>query len=179
MTRNWRFPVSLAAAGALLWLAACDSKPGEPATQASTASTSAQAAAGAAGVENAEGHDHVHSAPTQGTLVAIGNEQAHLEVKKEGKKLIFLILDAEAEYPVRIAAKSLDVTVKIGEESLLIALQAVASQLTGEEVGNTSQFEGTSDRLEGVERFEATLQSLEIKGEKFGPVTFPYPEGAD
>jgi hypothetical protein len=122
---------------------------------------------------------HEHHAPHQGTLVELGEEFAHLELLLDAATghLSAYVLDGEAENPVRISQSSLQIKVKDKKGSYLVKLKAVANNLTGEKVGNTSEFQGEFKKLKGLSKFEGTIVSIKAKGETFKSVWFLYPEG--
>lgn len=112
---------------------------------------------------HAEGeHEHAHVAPHGGTLLPIGGGGANVEVVHDGGTLQLYLLDGCAENPVRCAQQSLQV--RMGDQTLELA--AVASELTGETVGDTSQFSVTDAALEGADLHGAELVALEILGQR-------------
>lgn len=127
-----------------------------------------------------EGHAHEHTAPRGGTLVVFGEEFAHIEMlldSTEGKLNVY-VLDGEAENAVRIAQDKIEIAFTSGVTGATeLALPAVASSLTGETVGDTSEFGAQSDALKAVEKFEATVKAISIKGQEFKDVAFKYPDG--
>ncbi len=125
--------------------------------------------------EAAAGHEHV--APHGGALIALGDEFAHVEIVLDPVtgRLTAYVLDGEAERGVRIAQEDLGVVVR--SPSLRIALAAVASPLTGERIGDTSQFEADAPELRGIASFDAVLPSITVRGQEFQSVPFNFPEG--
>jgi hypothetical protein len=124
-------------------------------------------------------HPHVHKAPHGGALVELGEEAAHVEFLLDATagKLTAYVLDGEAEKAVRVAEPGLSVRVLQGADAFDITLKPVASALTGETAGDTSQFELTDARMGGRTKFEAMLKSITVKGQTFSQVKFRYPEG--
>jgi hypothetical protein len=139
-------------------------------------------ALGGCGDEHAHDHDHAghahhdHKAPHGGALQVLGEEAAHVELVLDAKSgaLTAYVLDGEAEKPVRVAAPTLRIKLSGGEA---VELSAVANPLTGETVGDTSQFEGTSPKLVGASRFDGTLETITARGVKFDAVRVAFPEG--
>jgi predicted small lipoprotein YifL len=119
---------------------------------------------------------HEHHAPHGGALEVLGDETAHVELLLDAEtgKLTAYVLDGEAESPVRIAQTSLRLT--IGGRTV-VELNAVANPLTGERVGDTSQFEGASGMLRGLTKFDGVLESITARGVKFDAVPVGYPGG--
>jgi hypothetical protein len=136
--------------------------------------------------EHHTGH-HEHTAPHDGTLVVFGDEFAHLEFvldPKEGELTVY-VLDGEAENPIRISQKDIELKVSIedsdrqkGEKlNFLLKLNAIATVLTGETEGNTSEFLAQTDYLKDVTDFDAVVTEITIKGKKFKDVVFNFPKG--
>jgi len=124
---------------------------------------------------------HEHKPPHQGTLVVFGEEFSHLEFVLDAKdgKLTVYALDGEAENAVRVPDKNLELKVKLpgGKKEFSMRLSAVANALTGETLGDTSQFEGQSDQLKGVSNFDGVVSAVTLKGQDFKNVKFNYPKG--
>jgi hypothetical protein len=119
---------------------------------------------------------HHHTAPHGGTLVALGDEFAHLEfvLDPTDGTLTAYVLDGEAENAVRLSGQPLDLS--IGENRTL-TLEPVADELTGETVDDTATYRVTSEDLKGVEEFQGVLDSIDVKGQTFQSVSFEYPQG--
>jgi hypothetical protein len=135
------------------------------------------------GEKESKGHSHHHEAPNGGTLIAIGDHFAHVELvlNKEEGRLTAYVLDGGAEKPVRLKQESLVIEAVIPKEggatTETLTLRPVSSVLTGEKVGDTSQFEFGFPALKGVEKFEGTLLNTTIKGKTTDKVAFKFPEG--
>ena len=126
-------------------------------------------------------HGHSHEAPRGGALVELGDHVAHFEVLHSAQTgtLKFYAMDGHVEAPVRLTAPSLPVLITLdgAAEPIALELQAVASELTGETVGDTSEFAVTDERLIDQFTFQATLPSVDIRGVAFENVEFSFPEG--
>ncbi|MGE0434930.1 MAG: hypothetical protein AB7K09_19380 [Planctomycetota bacterium] len=134
---------------------------------------------------------HHHEAPHGGTLFVIGGDAhaAHLEFVLDGSTgtLTMYLLDGHAEPGELYRLKEADVPVTISEikykgdraaaGELPLKLAAVASEGTGETVGNTSQFAVTHELLKEAVDFTIDIASLTIKGTQVGPLKVPFPEG--
>jgi hypothetical protein len=112
---------------------------------------------------------HVHQAPHGGTLVELGQHTFNLEfvLDRAAGKLTAYVLDGHASNFVRIAAPSFDIVAFVGGERRPLTLRAVANTVTGETVGNTSQFEAQADWLKKTAEFPGSLPSIEVGGYKF------------
>jgi hypothetical protein len=122
---------------------------------------------------------HEHHPPHHGTLVVLGEEFAHVELLLDPGTgiLMAFVLDGEAENPVRVSQSSLQIRIKNKSKSYVLKLKPMANKLTGEKFGNTSEFQGRSINLKGVDKFQGTIVSIKAKGEVFKDVWFLYPEG--
>lgn len=123
--------------------------------------------------EHTEEHKHVHTAPHGGTLVEIGEHSYNLELLREATtgKLTAWILDGHAENFVRIKTQTLELVAMPGGKFTPLTLQAVANPSTGENIGDTSQFEVQADWLKTAANFSGIF-TVEIKGTKFEKVEF-------
>jgi len=129
---------------------------------------------------------HAHQAPHNGALVALGDEFAHLELLLDVPtgRLTAYVLDGEPEKPVRVKQEWIEISValapKVGtkdREPFAVKLKAVASALTGEFAGDSSQFECQDDRLKNATDFDGKAVSIEVKGQIFKDVSFNFPKG--
>ncbi|WP_415908844.1 hypothetical protein [Oleiharenicola sp. Vm1] len=127
-----------------------------------------------------EGH-HVHAAPHGGTLVEVGRHQFNLELVRDAEAgtLTVYVLGAHAEDFVRLPAKALELTVEVKGRTERLALGAVANELSGETVGDTSQFTAQADWLKRDGEFKGRFAALEIRGVVFRDVAFTFPVNAD
>ena len=122
---------------------------------------------------------HEHKPPHGGTLVEFGKEYAHLELVADSKdgRLTAYILDGEAENAIRIKQKEIVLQVQTKAPMTRVTLKAVANVLTGEAVGDTSEFLGKFANLAGLKRFSCVIEKVTIKGRDFTDVRFDFPEG--
>lgn len=182
----------------LISLSGCGGKgepgAGEPATRDSAAEDEwdVEVSDGAGSDHSHGGHaHHHHEAPHGGTLIALGDHFAHLEVihdATEGRITIYA-LDGEAENPVRLKLESLVLQIKSIEREtppaeadvqvpVEIHLGAAANPLTGETVGDTSEFSGTAPFLSGpIVGFTAILPRISLLGSDMENIEIKYPEG--
>ncbi len=124
--------------------------------------------------DQAQGGGHVHKAPHGGKLVELGQHAYNLELVRDTATGTFTayLLDGHAENFIRIAAPALEVTAFSGGQKRTLALKAVANTVTGETVGNTSQFEAQADWLKSGGELNGEIAALEIRGTRFGPAAF-------
>lgn len=180
-------PIAIMAICGLLFLTGC---PGEtPKTEKPAAI--AQAAKGIQDEDRDGDHGHHHhhaeKGPHGGALVAIGEDDAHLEIVLDGEtgKLTAYALDGEAEKPISIKQAKLQLALTLEpagggadkkddlpDSTLLLMLDAVSPA-----DGLATEFSGQKDELKGVERFDAALTSITIGEKQFRGVNFKYPEG--
>jgi hypothetical protein len=126
---------------------------------------------------------HEHTAPHNGNLVEIGEEFAHLELVIDplAGKLIVYVLDGEAEKPVRIKTKFLELTLtEVNGEKMeeRLEVKPVSSSLSGEKEGDTSEFAVTSQKLKSAKTFKGKIKEMRIKGKDLKEVTVEYEQGS-
>lgn len=125
--------------------------------------------------------DHAHMAPHGGALIELGDELAHLEIVLDPATgtLTGYTLDGEAEQPVRVAQPTIALAVTLpGQPALDVTLAAVPSSLTGETVGDTSQFRAVAPALVGARQFDGVVTTLAVRGQEFTHVVFRFPSEA-
>jgi len=129
----------------------------------------------------AEKAHHHHVAPHGGTLVELGAHQFALEFVRDAAAgtLTLYVLDAHAENFVRLPAKAIAVVVDVKGRTEKLSLAAVANELSGETVGDTSQFTATADWLKRDGEFAGRIAALEIRGTVFQDVAFTFPVNQD
>ena len=166
-------------------LSACGS---DPAPQPVTLRSAAPGAAApspfpstspAASPAEATGH-HEHQAPRGGTLIELGEEFAHLElvIDKATGKAVLYSLDGEAEKAVRLKQEEIILDAKIGGRAQSFVFLAVANPLTGETVGDSSEFAVVAEEMKGVDRFEGVIREVTSRGSAFSAVPVKFPGGA-
>lgn len=121
---------------------------------------------------------HEHSAPHNGTLIAFGDEFAHLEIVVDSEKgeITGYSLDGEAEKSVQIAQKFIEIEIN-KPDKLGIKLEAVQNSLTGEIRGATSEFRAFNEKLKEMKSFDGEIKSIMIRGKEFKNVRFNFPNG--
>lgn len=117
------------------------------------------------------------SAPHGGTRVALGTAgQLEFVHDPSSGLLTAYTLDAAGTAVTRIPAKTITVEVApAGVAPVTVALASTANGLTGDTVGNSSQFGGTNAALKGVTTFTGTVKEATLGGQSFKDVAFSYP----
>jgi hypothetical protein len=123
------------------------------------------------------GAEHSHTAPHGGTLVELGQHAFNVEFVRdlEAGKLIAYILDAHAEFYLRLPIPSFEVTLMKQGQPETLKLAAVENSKTGEKVGDTSQFEAQADWLKVASPLAGEIKELDLRGSKFSGVKFQLP----
>lgn len=126
-------------------------------------------------------HHHHHEAPHGGTLILLGDHVGHLELVYDAEQgmLTAYALDGHAEHPVRLtqASLTLDIDEDAGGPALQLVLQAVPNPLTGESVGDTSEFRGEAKALANRPQFKGWTPALHFRGVDCAAAEFAFPEG--
>ena len=126
-------------------------------------------------------HGHAHHAPHGGTLILLGDHAAHIELVHQASagQLTAFLLDGHAEYPVRSEAAALEFQIRSSPDVpwSTITLAAVANPLSGETIGDTSEFSGSSEALAGIDAFQLRTPPLRLRGVDFAAVETTFPEG--
>ena len=119
----------------------------------------------------ADDDGHAHTAPHWGVLVELGDHFAFLEVvlDPDAGSLTAYVLDAGAEQAVRIAQPSISVTFETPQALAghTLVLAAKANVLTGETVGDTSEFSVMHPAFKGKTMLAALVGELTVKGQPF------------
>ena len=123
--------------------------------------------------EEAE-HAFAHAPIYGGQLIEIGEHFAQVELVHEPGtgKLSAYIWDGHVEHARPVAMESIRITIG----AYVMKLLPVSNPLTGDEPGRSSQFEGQSERLRDVERFEGVLGRMRFGEAQFEETEFHYGE---
>jgi hypothetical protein len=124
---------------------------------------------------NHAGH-HAHVAPHGGTLVEIGAHQFNVEfVRDAGEgRLTAYILDGHAENFVRLPIQGFAVAATVDGRRESLPMAAVGNAMTGETVGDTSQFAAVAEWLKTTDSFSGVIPALDIRGTTFTNVAFEF-----
>ena len=143
--------------GLLAAVGACSSKPKPPAAETNLP-------------------PHEHHAPHGGTLVEMGEEFAHLEMMFDSAsgRITMYVLDGEAEHAIRLpdASVAIDLDAPVNLANRPLELLAVADVLTGEKVGDSSQFSQSRRELVGLKELSGTVLAITVHGQTFNGLKF-------
>jgi len=124
---------------------------------------------------------HAHHAPHGGTLVELGDHFAHLELLFDagGGIVTLWVLDGEAEQAVRLTQETVAIIVDAPASVVdrPLELLARASSLTGERVGDASEFALTHGALRGLPALSGRILEMTVRGQAFQDVRFDLPAG--
>ena len=128
------------------------------------------------GGESAQDEGDVHKPSHGGVLIEIGDHFANIEVKLDAETgtITAWTTGPHADQPKRLKQESIEATVTVGDQSADVAFAALPNSITGEKVGDTSQFEAQADLLKGADAFEITFKSITVSGQTFDNVTGQY-----
>ena len=121
---------------------------------------------------------HQHAAPHGGVLAELGDHQATAEMvlDREAGTITLYVLDAHAENAVRVAQESISASIEFGDgEPRDLALMPVASELTGETAGDTSQFRGESPLLKHPGQIYIEVMELKVGDKTYELLAFDFP----
>ncbi len=129
--------------------------------------------------ENRDHAHHAHVAPHGGTLVEIGEHQFNVEFVRDATegRLTAYIMDGHAENFVRLPIRGFAVVATVGGRRESLPMAAVGNPMTGETVGDTSEFAAWADWLKTTGEFSAVIPALDVRGTTFTDVTFEFSKG--
>ncbi len=139
---------------------------------------SPEEAGGMSAADSSLTEDHAAASPHGGTLVKLGTA-GHLEFVHDPSSglLTAYVLDAAGGSVARIPARTLTVEVTPGGGApVALTLTSTANALTGDTVGNSSQFGGASTALKGVTAFDGVVKNAVVGGQTFTGIAFSYPQ---
>jgi hypothetical protein len=139
-----------------------------------------------------EDHHHHHVAPNGGILIPLGDHSGNIELlfQPETGKVRIWLLDGCAENYIRSAQKEIQLVVRrqevtlgvtgaVDDRVIRLPLAAIGNRLTGETVGNTSEFGAVIDSLKGVKKFTGFFDKVEFRGFEFVKVPVQWDEQAN
>lgn len=118
------------------------------------------------------------TAPHGGTVVRFGTAAALEFVHDPSSgRLTAYVLDGAATATTRIPARAIDVQITLPAGNKVdVSLASTANGLTGDTVGNSSQFGGAQPELKAVTVFSGVVKQLTAGGQTFTNVAFDYPQ---
>lgn len=160
--------------------AACGggSQPAPPAETKITPTDSGEMSPEEAGGMSAESSTMVHPPPHGGTTVKMGSvAQLEFVLDPSSGLLTAYVLDGMGMSTQRTTAKTIELQVTPpGGTATGLSLASTANGLTGDTVGNSSQFGGTLPALKGQTTFTGVVKSFTVNGQTFSEVAFSYPK---
>lgn len=148
-----------------------------PASDGSAGSdeTPKPAPAAPAAASTGDDHHHQHAAPHGGVLVPLGDHAANVEfvLHPDEGTLTAYIFDGCAEKPIRIGQREIRLELAGAPAPAgALELKPVANALTGEAVGDSSEFTLTAVALKGATRLSGRITTITIRGIEFRDVPF-------
>ena len=126
------------------------------------------------------GRHYEHHPPHQGTPVALGDEEYHVEfvLHPASGQLQAFVMDGEWENFIRIKIDAFEVAVRLPEGGQdILRFRALASNATGETVGDTSAFEAQAEWLRTNTAFDASIKQIVVREKAYTNVQFNFPKG--
>jgi hypothetical protein len=131
-----------------------------------------------AGGMSAESSTMAHPPPHGGRAVKVGDAaQLEFVLDPSSGLLTAYVLDPMGHATMRTTAKTIELEVAPpGGQPTPLSLASTANGLTGDTVGNSSQFGGTLPALKGASSFTGVIKSFSVNGQTFSDVKFSYPK---
>jgi hypothetical protein len=119
-------------------------------------------------------HGHAHQAPHGGTLIELGDHQFNLELLHDrgAGTLTAFVLDGHAEHAVRVPANEIRLLLDREGRTEPLSLAAVANPLSGETVGDTSEFRAEAEWLKEATMVSGHIAAITVRGVTFRDVAF-------
>jgi hypothetical protein len=160
--------------------AACGgSEPAPPAAEKKiTPTDSGEMSPEEAGGMAADASTMMHPPPHGGTTVKMGGAaQLEFVLDPSSGLLTAYVLDGMGMSTQRTTAKTIELQVTPpGGQATGLSLASTANGLTGDTVGNSSQFGGTLPALKGQTTFTGVVKSFTVGGQTHSDVAFSYPK---
>ena len=180
MRRGLRVPTVAALLTAAGLGAACGggSEPAPKADAKITPTVAGEMSPEEAGGMPAEASTMMHPPPHGGTTVKTGSAaQLEFVLDPSSGMLTAYVLDGMGMGTQRTTAKTIELRVTPpGGQPTALSLASMANGLTGDTVGNSSQFSGTLPALKGATAFTGVVTSFTAGGETASNVAFSYPK---
>lgn len=113
-------------------------------------------------------------------MLVLGDHLGHIELVLEPGtgELKLYMLDGHAEHPVRIDAAQLTIEITpTNGVSFVVTASPRENALTGESIGDTSEFGVTDDRLKALQSFKGRISTFGFRGVALEELVFRFPEG--
>jgi hypothetical protein len=129
-----------------------------------------------AAAETAGHGHHAHVAPHGGMLIEVGEHMFNIELVHDvaAGRLTAYILDAHAENFVRLPIQGFALVALVNGQRQSLPMAAVANPVTGETVGDTSEFSATAGWLKSKVACDAFIPAIDIRGTTFTDVRFAF-----
>ena len=179
MRRDYRAPMAAAVALMTGLMAACGkSEPPPAATEKVVPQEVGEMSPEEAGGMAPEASTMMHPPPHGGTTVKTGPAaQLEFVLDPSSGLLTAYVLDGMGMSTQRTTAKTIELEVTPpGGKPTALSLTSTANGLTGDTIGNSSQFGGTLPALKGASSFTGVVKSFTAGGETASNVTFSYPK---
>ena len=124
--------------------------------------------------------DHHHEAPHGGSVIRLGDELFHLEWVKDTEAGLMrcYVMDGHLERFIRIAQESIEVLVDQHDGAPITWIfKAVENRATGEQIGDSSEFQAPLSVLPNQNTFAGTIREVHIQSNRFEDISFRFPEG--
>jgi hypothetical protein len=177
--RDYRAPMAAAVALMTGLMAACGkSEPPPAATEKVVPQEVGEMSPEEAGGMAPEASTMMHPPPHGGTTVKTGpSAQLEFVLDPSSGLLTAYVLDGMGMSTQRTTAKTIELEVTPpGGKPTALSLASTANGLTGDTIGNSSQFGGTLPALKGATSFTGVVKSFTAGGETASNVTFSYPK---
>jgi hypothetical protein len=119
------------------------------------------------------------AAPHGGVLVTLGERFAYLEFRLDRTTgaLTAYALDRDAHHPIRLTQPSIVLLLDAPAASAARALELVGvpNSVTGEIVGDSSEFTVTRPEFRGLAELRGRIIQVIVRGQEFRDVAFHYP----
>jgi hypothetical protein len=131
-----------------------------------------------AGGMSADASTMMHPPPHGGTTVQAGaSAQLEFVLDPSSGLLTAYVLDGMGMNTQRTTAKTIELEITpTGGQATPLSLASTANGLTGDTVGNSSQFGGLLPALKGGSTFTGVVKSFTVNGQTVSGVRFSYPK---
>jgi hypothetical protein len=102
-------------------------------------------------------------------MVELGDHAAHLELVFDPQtgRLTLYVLDGEGTGPIRLNQPHVTLVVGTENEPVFVTLDAAGRVLTGERVGDSSEFRAVAPALVGATSLDARVETVTVRGQTY------------